>query len=41
LDPTLVAAGDAGMPCLITQPDGAVAKVFANLARQILEISEK
>jgi len=36
LDPMLVAAGDAGKPCLVSQPDGTSAQAFANLARQIL-----
>ena len=36
LDPLLVAAGDAGKPCLLSHPDGTSAQAFSNLARQIL-----
>jgi Mrp family chromosome partitioning ATPase len=37
LDPTLVAAGDSGTPCLVSQPDGAVAQAFRGIARQIFK----
>lgn len=35
LDPALAAAGDTGVPCLIAQPEGAVAQAFSGLARRI------
>ena len=36
LDPLMVVAGDAGKPCLVSNPDGASAQAFTSLARQIL-----
>lgn len=37
LDPTLAVAGDAGKPCLLSAPEGAVAQAFMGLSLQLLD----
>ena len=37
LDPTLAVAGDAGKPCLVSAPEGAVAQAFQAITRKVLD----